>query len=856
MRRNVIAWLSQQFTDATHAVMLTHNIDFLFVQSVVMPRLRWAGNPRVTIFADANCAARSYSDQHAVLDGLGTRYRVVPVDLGSMRRFHPKALLLSNRQRAICAVGSGNLTHGGMNANHEVWTFGASDGQAAGLLAGLLDYIRMLVGLLPLAEPLRDSIDSAFDEEQAWVANLPPASGLATSPSDRPIFDQITDFATGEILSISVLTPYFDPDGAALAEIRRRFGVPVTAWFQPGREGLSSVAAAALPSGIALQTIDCLEERRPSFIHAKVFAFHRPHDVVLAAGSANCSRAGLLAKGNWGNAEVMVVDTIALDAWSEFFAEVVHSGAQPKLPEHVPSNESELESPRLRILAARHEGNRLDVAFRSAEPLSDLAVETEDGVWSATGFVATKCLAVFPMLRSPRSIVLTGTTVAGARLTSAQAWVDDEASLAAPASLRRISQRLQEVETIGGDAAGEFRAVLELLRDYLRDPDASRRRMHRSGDSHGPPAPYDPAAVFSEKFGNAVGASRHEAESSHSRKGVLAIIEALFAIDPGEIDHTPPDPEANGDDPDPVSEEKKLISRQKVTPEAKVAEQLRRALKNVEMALLEPTFVTSRRPRLLGADIALAAILLVKGLTDGHIDVESFRETTRSLWGELFFGAESNGIGSINRRLQGLEGDERTEFIADFASPKLSAALTIWFLTEWRAGDPNGLSFWVSATQLHHRYPWLFGSAPPDVVARELQSQALSLLPPNEHASVVAAWVNLVRSGESLRMLSEALTLIPHLDLVRRVTAQCVSAGELLWQANALAFPAQAYRRESGVHAEVRLIGETTVRKFRGDHLVPVRELLEKNVIELPTLASEQLQRFIAAITAIGDHAL
>lgn len=205
MRRNVLAWLSQQFTDASHAVVLTHNIDFLFVQSVLAPRLRWAGNPRLTIFADANCAVGTYRDQREVLDGLGVRYRVVPVDLGPMRRFHPKALLLSNRHRAVCAVGSGNLTHGGMSANHEVWTFGTSDGEGASLLAGIRDYIRMLVALLPLADPLRDSIDAVFDEEQAWVADLPPASGVAMSPSDRPLLDQIADSATGTVQSISVL---------------------------------------------------------------------------------------------------------------------------------------------------------------------------------------------------------------------------------------------------------------------------------------------------------------------------------------------------------------------------------------------------------------------------------------------------------------------------------------------------------------------------------------------------------------------------------------------------------------------------------------------------------------------------
>lgn len=297
MRRNVLGWLCQQFADASQAIVLTHNIDFLFVQSVLLRQLRSAGNPRLTIFADANCAASTYGDQRPVLEGLGVRYRVVPVELGPMRRFHPKAVLLSNRQRVACAIGSGNLTHGGMSANHEIWTVGTSDGEGAGLLAGLRDYLTRLVALLPIAGPLRDSVNAFFDEEAAWITGLPPASGLATAPSERSILDQIADHATGAIQSISVLTPYFDEGGAALAELRRRFGVPVTVRLQPGRVGLSRIAAEALPEGIKLSTVDCPPERRPSFIHAKVYGFHRASDVVLAVGSANCSRAGLRATG-------------------------------------------------------------------------------------------------------------------------------------------------------------------------------------------------------------------------------------------------------------------------------------------------------------------------------------------------------------------------------------------------------------------------------------------------------------------------------------------------------------------------------------------------------------------------------
>jgi hypothetical protein len=550
----------------------------------------------------------------------------------------------------------------------------------------------------------------------------------------------------------------------------------------------------------------------------------------------------------------MVVDSVAPEIFGEFFADLIQSDVPPKLPEQPLSDELEFETPQLRILAARHEGDRLDVAFKSTVPLSRLVAEAEDGVWPATHVDSASSLAVFPMSRRSRSIVLTGTTAAGERLRSSEAWVDDEASLAAPASLRRIIRRFQDANLVGGDPAGEFRAVLDQFRDYLRDPDASRRRMRRSGEARNPPALYDPAAVFSEEFGKAVGATPRQTDFSQNRKNVLAIIEALFAVSSG-VGGTPPDPDDSGEDPDPTSEEQKLISRPKPKREAKVTEQLRRALKNVEAALLDPTFVTARRPALLGADIALAAILLVKGLAEGYLEVERYRETTRRLWGELFFGSEGDGTGNIVRRLQKLDPNERDEFLAAFASPQLSAALTLWSLTEWHADDPDGLWFRVSAAQLQHRHPWLFGSAPPEVVAAELQSQAANLLPSNEQKIVGAAWVELIRSGEALRLLYEALASLPHLDLVRKVTAKEVSAHELLWQANSLAFPVHAYQRESNVRAEVRLLGETTLRKFKGDHLVPVQDLLANGAIDLPPLAREELGRFIEAATKTRRYA-
>jgi hypothetical protein len=77
---NVVERLCATVRRAHAAIVLTHNIDFLFVESVVIPRLRTIGSPQLTIFADAACAASSFQTQEGV--GFETR---VPIPGGSYR---------------------------------------------------------------------------------------------------------------------------------------------------------------------------------------------------------------------------------------------------------------------------------------------------------------------------------------------------------------------------------------------------------------------------------------------------------------------------------------------------------------------------------------------------------------------------------------------------------------------------------------------------------------------------------------------------------------------------------------------------------------------------------------------------
>jgi hypothetical protein len=191
-----------------------------------------------------------------------------------------------------------------------------------------------------------------------------------------------------------------------------------------------------------------------------------------------------------------------------------------------------------------------------------------------------------------------------------------------------------------------------------------------------------------------------------------------------------------------------------------------------------------------------------------------------------------------------MDGPGRDGFAAAFASPKLSAALVLWSLPEWQSNDAEALWFRISACRLLERSPWLFCSAPADAVISEIEHQA-TLLPPGARGEALAAWVHMVRGGKALELLFAALTPISHLKLVEVATTSEVGPQDVLWQAKGLAFPTQRYRRDKSVHAEVVLIGELTPRKFKGDHLVPVRDLLASDLLRLPPRARDEIDQFL-----------
>lgn len=108
MRDDIIKLVASQ-KNLTHVVITTFNIDFLFIESVLLRELRKCGHPSLTILADADEVATTFASQGRWVSRIGRRYRVVPMRMGPGFRFHPKVVLLAGTEGASVLIGSAGI---------------------------------------------------------------------------------------------------------------------------------------------------------------------------------------------------------------------------------------------------------------------------------------------------------------------------------------------------------------------------------------------------------------------------------------------------------------------------------------------------------------------------------------------------------------------------------------------------------------------------------------------------------------------------------------------------------------------------------------------------------------------------
>ena len=191
MKKNVLKLISQE-DELTHIFILTYNIDFLFIEALLLPKLKDCGNPALTIFADLDRATESYDKQFNHLSYIGERYRVVPIGMDSGFCFHSKAILLMGKEKGKIIIGSGNLNYGGWRNNAELWIEYDTDNSGTPIQY-FQNYLIDITQRAAIKKQVQQEIDTAYDEtNHQWIADQNPIQNLLFSPgNDQKLFAQV-----------------------------------------------------------------------------------------------------------------------------------------------------------------------------------------------------------------------------------------------------------------------------------------------------------------------------------------------------------------------------------------------------------------------------------------------------------------------------------------------------------------------------------------------------------------------------------------------------------------------------------------------------------------------------------------
>lgn len=876
MRDDVLKTISSA-KDVTNAIVLTHNIDFVFIQTVALTAFRRSGHPTLTIFADATCAAESFAHQQPVLAGLGLRYRVVPVAMEPGFRFHPKAVLLSGEESATLLVGSGNLTFGGWRENAEVWLRFDSELDGVAPFHTFKGYLNEILSHVPLPDAVAAEVEEAFDpKSKLWTSAEPSADArlVGRVGSGISLLDKMLDAVGSDpVDELLVCAPYFDDDGVGLRELVARTGARrSTVLCQPERFTLTRRSWEPSAGRAVLQRADFTRtnesgEERSAFMHAKLYAFRRNNEVIVLVGSANCSRAALTTSGRVGNAELLAIGTVTPAEFDEEFVSELKLSSEPVALRDEPEldpDAGDSNVPPIRVLAARFEGRSLLVAYA---PTGVEVVECLiDGISARFEPLYTGVLRATPGVE-PRFVVIRA-RVGDELVESAPAWVDHEHYLRATARGRSLADSIRARIQPGEWNASGWAEVLDVFCKHL-----SYMPVHPpggpgpDGNNDDPPSggKFTPADVFSPSYRTPTLVSIH-IPTGHGESGHVQSLQQLLlrwfgiAINEPEGGSDDSGGTNRGDDEndDTVDrpEQLKMATPSKQPPTAEVNKRDRRRiealLSQVEESMTSTDFLAERSPSYLAADLKIASALLRLGLRENWVEHKRFFDLTQKVWSSLFFSSEpQRDLGWLEYRAN--QAEDRDTFINEIRSAELSAALIGWkFGALGIDATPDAARLALTAVLAVARLPWLWHGGEPEKIAEELTVFLSHTSDPGVNRDDLlrqaeAEWDLLLRRGQALRLLESAVKDITPVEVCDRIRSDDLHPGDLLWQGTAGFFVVQqrASRATDENVRVLRLQGPKGEAQFRASFTIPMKALLSEEVVPISDAFGDEPRRIL-----------
>lgn len=861
-----------------HVVVLTHNIDFVFLQTVFLSALKQCGHPGLTLFADAQCARESYRFQSSMITGLGRRFRVVPVSMNTGFRFHPKAVFLVGDDQSVLFVGSGNMTFGGMRENAEIWNrFDTTEGDFQSI-AAFREYLFEVSGRVAFKDAVKSEFMELFDEQKyEWVNELGEAGGLVGRVGDSESLESQMQKIIGDqpVSKITVSTPYFDPKADALKTLSENNLNPnIEVLIQSGQSTLLSEAAKNLPSNIELKSIgfsDLKEdgeiERR--FIHAKIYAFHRSDEVDVFAGSANCSRAALLKSGTDGNAELMIhqsMDSKAFD--QDILNEYIIVDSDPELINHDDIEQEDSFNPGIQILAARFDISLLKVAYVLSKNIEltaclvdniecDYEIHNECEIWVRTVSI-------------PSSILLKGISE-GTEIISNSIWVDEDSSLRSTSKGRALLERIRNSDSSNGMQADDWALIVELFAkdlEYTTAKELLREKSEKQGEKDKEESVITRSDVFADTYDKAPDFSGHLMGSLGSESAnIYSLLLNAFGITSIQ-DATTPELNDNNNNEDtvdtPTTIKKKAEDK---TKSEEIPDRTRKRISKVINAITESftnqSYLELRDPERLGTDLQIAGLVLRKALSEGWIDGQQYFDVTQKIWSILFFTIKKDEpVGWLGVRYK--QAKDKNKFVLAISSPQLAATLFAWAIAvDMEIGGAYAQRFLSSLLLSMGRYPWLWHDG---INQDDLYIHLMKILEDSpcgvdgmvDIESLHQQRISLLRQGVALAQMENALSHQDIIHLRDRIKNKEASRGEILWQGKRGICISLKNTADSGPNVKVLCLqdpdGDTS---FMKEYLIPVRQIIDPEVLpdteEFGEVQRKEVVRVMQRLSAIEN---
>jgi hypothetical protein len=855
----------RQTKEATQIFILTHNIDFFFTQSLLLPVLHKCGNPGLTIFAESNCASASFQEQSRWLDSIGTRYRVVPVHMDSPWRFHPKAVFISSPDRGLLFIGSGNLSYGGWRENDEVWLqYGSDDDNNP--IYDFHNYLHHLCRAVPNNDSIKREIDKAFDKiRHPWVEELKPSSVFLGQPHDgESLSARMLRQIQQPVDRLIICAPYFDIKGGMIRRLAAESNAAkVNILVQENYTNLVQEAVVDLPSHIELDTIQGDGDKK-GFCHAKFYAFESAVGVTVFAGSANCSIAALGMTGNQGNAEILCRTRFSKNDFKELFVnELALSGQPPTLNSVKELEDSDREDFAIKIVSCQRKLQVIEIAFVTNQEVKITECFIDGKI---TGFqINVSRQLLVKASGKPTRVKITG-EVNGIQVTSPEHWIDDEFQLSLDAKHRSLADSIMDQQASGNPFSPDnMQNFLDIMLKQL-DKRATylsifREKAKPSPETANEPVKFTESDVFGDDYAGKFQKGNVGGNRKSSSADMFSLLLSFLGNEPGrnpakegmeeeqeEIDFNPKHRKHE-------SKEKQDISSETNTLKANQS-RASRAFSRVARQMSSEDYLNSRPLEHIFLDLKIIPVFLLKSLNEGWITGQEYVQWTHQIWAKLFFEKyqddETGQEGDIGWLAKLYRPAMNAMDKMDFVDHQLSASLVAWLLSLPASVESSEMAFLeLACMKSMVYYPRLWSIYEPEKVQVELEeiysNPDLKFGGNWDSIKIYDRWLQEIRRAVALKQFEQVMEQYSLDDVIKKIPAKKEARlGELVWQGKFGLCVVENMNEKKDKRIAVRILHTHEVKRIGIGSISPLRDILTSSLISTNELSTDMRQILFA----------